>query len=116
MLPSVVKTANSDEGGTSMTGRACIAVTRVIPAAGLAVLREGEATGEVVEIRLWEEELPPSPAQLAELLRGCVGALTLLTDVIDGQVLDREPQLKVVSNFAVGYDNVDVPAATARGV
>jgi glyoxylate reductase len=49
-------------------------------------------------------------------LHGCVGALTLLTDVINGEVLDREPQLKVVSNFAVGYDNVDVPAATARGV
>jgi glyoxylate reductase len=114
MLP-VVKTANSDEGGTSMAGRVCIAVTRMIPEAGLALLREAEAAGEV-EIRLWEEELPPSAAQLAELLRGCAGALTLLTDVIDGEVLDREPQLKVVSNFAVGYDNVDVPTATARGV
>jgi glyoxylate reductase len=60
--------------------------------------------------------LPPSPEQLAALLRGCDGALTLLTDAIDGAVLDREPQLKVVSNLAVGYDNVDVPAATARGV
>jgi glyoxylate reductase len=42
--------------------------------------------------------------------------LALLTDAITPAVLDREPQLKVVSNFAVGYDNVDVPAATARGV
>jgi glyoxylate reductase len=98
-----------------MSGRACIAVTRRIPEAGLALLREAEAAGEV-EIRLWEEEMPPSPEQLATLLRGCSGALTLLTDVIDGDVLDREPQLRVVSNFAVGYDNVDVPAATARGV
>jgi glyoxylate reductase len=85
-------------------------VTRVIPEAGLRLVREATA------MRLWEEELPPSPEQLGELLRGCDGALTLLTDTIDGEVLDREPQLKVVSNFAVGYDNVDVPAATARGV
>ena len=87
-----------------------VAVTRVIPEAGLRLLREA------ADVRLWEDELPPSPEELADLLRGCDGALTLLTDTIDGAVLDREPQLKVVSNFAVGYDNVDVPAATARGV
>ena len=87
-----------------------VAVTRKIPEAGLAMVREA------AETRLWEDELPPSPEQLAALLRGCDGALTLLTDAITGDVLDREPQLKVVSNFAVGYDNVDVPAATARGV
>jgi len=87
-----------------------VAVTRVIPEAGLRLVREA------AELRLWEEELPPSPDQLANLLRGCDGAITLLTDRIDGAVLDREPQLKVVSNFAVGFDNVDVPAATARGV
>lgn len=98
-----------------MAERVRIAVTRLIPDAGLALLREAEAAGEV-ELRVWEEELPPSPEALAELLRGSTGALTLLTDVINGDVLDREPQLKVISNFAVGYDNVDVPAATARGV
>lgn len=87
-----------------------IAVTRVIPETGLRRLREA------AEVRLWEEELPPSAEELAALLRGCDGALTLLTDEITGAVLDREPQLKVISNFAVGYDNVDVPAATARGV
>ena len=87
-----------------------IAVTREIPEAGLALLR---GAGEV---RLWPEPLPPSAAQLAELLHGCDGALTLLTDQITPELLDREPQLKVVSNFAVGYDNVDVPAATERGV
>ena len=92
------------------TARPRVAVTRVIPNAGLNLLREA------AEIRLWEEELPPTPDELAALLRGCDGALTLLTDAITGEVLDREPQLKVVSNLAVGYDNVDVPAATARGV
>jgi glyoxylate reductase len=98
-----------------MAEPARIAVTRLIPEAGLDILQEAEAAGEI-EIRLWADDLPPSPDKLAELLHGCKGALTLVTDRIDAAVLDREPQLKVVSNFAVGYDNVDVPAATARGV
>lgn len=87
-----------------------VAVTRIIPEAGLSLLRD------TTTMRLWEHELPPSPEDLAKLLHGCDGALTLLTDRIDGEVLDREPQIKVISNFAVGFDNVDVPAATARGV
>ncbi|MGH2531374.1 MAG: 2-hydroxyacid dehydrogenase [Thermomicrobiales bacterium] len=92
-----------------------VAVTRIIPEGGMQMLRQAEAAGEI-ELRLWEKEMPPSAAELAEMLRGCGGALTLLTDEITPDVLDREPQLKVISNFAVGYDNVDVPAATARGV
>lgn len=87
-----------------------VAVTRTIPDAGLRVLRQA------AEVRLWEEELPPTPERLDELLRGCDGAVTLLTDQIDGAVLDREPKLRVISNFAVGFDNVDLPAATRRGV
>jgi glyoxylate reductase len=67
-------------------------------------------------MRLWEHELPPAPAELAELIHGCDGVLTLLTDAMTPEVLDREPQLRVISNFAVGFDNVDVEAATARGV
>ena len=93
-----------------MPDRPQVAVTRVIPDAGLEMLREA------ADIRLWEHELPPSPEELDTLLDGVDGALTLLTDRIDGPVLDRHPQLKVVSNFAVGFDNVDVPAATERGV
>jgi glyoxylate reductase len=93
-----------------MVEKPLVTVTRIIPEAGLSLLRER------TEVRLWEEEMPPSPAQLATLLDGAQGALTLLTDIINGEVLDREPQLKVISNFAVGYDNVDVDAATARGV
>jgi glyoxylate reductase len=87
-----------------------VAVTRVIPDAGLDMLREAAA------IRLWEDDLPPSPDELDALLEGAAGALTLLTDRIDGEVLDRHPSLKVISNFAVGFDNVDVDAATERGV
>jgi glyoxylate reductase len=92
--------------------RKTIAVTRVIPDAGMDLLKA--AAG--VEMRLWTHELPPTAADLAKLIHGCDGALTLLTEEITPELLDREPQLKVISNFAVGYDNVDVDAATARGV
>ena len=87
-----------------------VAITRDIPDAGLDIVREH------CEVRLWEEELPPTPDQLDALLDGAVGLLSLLDDKITEDVLDRHPQLKVVSNYAVGYDNIDVKAATARGI
>jgi len=87
-----------------------IAVTRKIPEAGLQPLREAG------DLRLWPDDLPPNPQQLAELLHGCAGALTMVNDRIDAALLDAAPSLRVVSTFAVGYDNIDVQAATARGV
>ncbi len=87
-----------------------VAVTRIIPDAGLDLVRDA------TDMRLWEDPLPPSPAELDDLLTDAVGALTLLTDKIDDPLLARHPQLRVVSNFAVGFDNVDVDAATERGV
>jgi glyoxylate reductase len=87
-----------------------VAVTRIIPEAALGPLRAA------AEVRLWEDDLPPSPAELAELLRGCDGALTMVTDRIDAALLDAVPGLRVIGTFAVGYDNIDVAAATARGV
>ncbi len=87
-----------------------VAVTRIIPEAALGPLRAA------AEVRLWEDDLPPSPAELAALLRGCDGALTMVTDRIDAALLDAAPGLRVIGTFAVGYDNIDVAAATARGV
>lgn len=90
--------------------RMTVAVTRRIHEDQVQRLRE------VAEVRLWDSDLPPAPDELAELLDGADGALTLLTDRVDGAVLDQHPQLKVVSNLAVGHDNIDIPAATERGV
>lgn len=86
-------------------------VARVLPDEGLRpILAACDAT-------VWQDELPPPRAELLRAVDGCDGVLALLTDRIDGELLDRAgPQLKVVSNFAVGFDNVDVPACTARGV
>ena len=87
-----------------------IAVTRKIPEAGLQPLREAG------DLRLWPGDLPPNPQQLAELLHGCDGALTMVNDKIDAALFDAAPSLRVVSTFAVGYDNIDVQAATSRGI
>jgi len=86
-------------------------VSRIIPEDGLRPIREAAAA------TVWEDELPPPRDALLRAVEGCDGILTLLTDRVDDELLDRAgPQLKVVSNFAVGFDNIDVPACTARGI
>lgn len=57
-----------------------------------------------------------TPDQLAEKLQGKQGVLTTVMDKIDDSVMARCPDLKVISNIAVGYNNIDVAAATKRGI
>ncbi|HVA50182.1 MAG TPA: D-glycerate dehydrogenase [Pirellulales bacterium] len=86
-------------------------VTRIIPAAGLDRIRAA------CDADIWPEQLPPPGDVLLERIRGCEGALTLLTDKIDAEVMDAAgPQLKVISNYAVGFNNVDLAEATRRGI
>src|SRR5947209_8508767 len=85
-------------------------VTRVIPDAGLRRIKE-QCDAEV-----WTDPLPPPYALLRQKAAGCDGLVSLLTDKIDAALLDAAPRLRVVSNYAVGFNNIDVPAATARGV
>jgi len=86
-------------------------VTRVIRDKGLDLVKE------FCEAEIWSEELPPSRSVLLKKVRGVEGILCLLTDKIDEKVLEAAgPQLKVVSNHAVGYDNIVVADATARGI
>jgi glyoxylate reductase len=75
-----------------------------------------DIVSRVAEIDLWEGDTPPPRAELARRIAAADGLLCLLTDRIDGELLDGAPKLKVVSQMAVGYDNIDVPACTARGV
>ena len=66
---------------------------------------------------VWPDDLPPPREELLRAVAGCEGVVTLLTDRVDDEFLDAAgPQLKVVSNYAVGFDNVDVPAGTRRGI
>jgi glyoxylate reductase len=86
-------------------------VTRTIPDKGLEVVRD------FCQMDLWQDELPPTRAELLQHIRSVDGLLCLLTDKVDGEVMDEAgPQLKVISNHAVGFDNIDVPAATARKI
>ena len=92
-------------------GKPKVFVSRVIPEEGLARVRDA------TDATVWDDELPPPRDQLLAAVEGCDGILTLLTDRVDAELLDRAgPQLKVVSNFAVGFDNIDVPACTRRGL
>jgi glyoxylate reductase len=93
-----------------MAGKPKVFVTRVIPEAGLKRIKE-LCTAEV-----WPEPLPPPHDLLLAKVADCDGLVTLLTDRIDAALLDVAPRLKVVSNYAVGFNNVDVAAATARGI
>ena len=86
-------------------------VARRIPDEGLDLVRAA------CEMDLWLDELPPPRDDLLRRIAGVDGALTLLTDRVDDEFLDAAgPQLKVVSNYAVGFDNVDVAACARRGV
>lgn len=94
-----------------MADRPRVFVSRRIPDAGLQPILEA------CEADVWPEELPPPRDELLRRVEGMDGLLSLLTDRIDDELLDRAgPQLRVVSNYAVGFDNVDVPACTARGI
>ena len=93
-----------------MRGMARIFVTRELPGAALARLKESHDT------TIWPGQLPPSYEQLREHSAEADALLTLLTDRIDAQLIAGAPKLRVIANYAVGYDNIDVAAAGARGI
>jgi len=86
-------------------------VTRIILESGLQMVRD------FCEADIWPEELPPSRQVILEHVHGMDGLLCLLTDRIDAEIMDAAgPGLKVISSYSVGIDNVDVAAASARGI
>ncbi len=85
-------------------------VTRPIPQSALGRLRR-EATVEV-----WPGPQPPPYQELRRHVAPCDGLLCLLTDRVDAELIASAPRLRVISQMAVGYDNIDVAAATARGI
>ncbi len=71
---------------------------------------------DATEMELWEDELPPPRDVLLKKVQDIDGLLSLLTDKVDAELMDAAPKLKVVSNMAVGFDNIDVPEATKHGI
>src|ERR687884_1550158 len=86
-------------------------VSRIIPDEGLQrIVAETDAD-------VWQDDMPPERDELLRRVTGVDGFVALLTDRVDDELLDRAgPQLKVVSNYAVGFDNVDIPECTRRGI
>lgn len=85
-------------------------VTRELPEEALQPLKQ------TAEVDLWTGELPPPREVMLERTAQADGLLCLLTDRVDAELLDHAPRLKVVSQMAVGFDNIDVEACTARGI
>jgi glyoxylate reductase len=88
-----------------------VVVTRRIPGPAL------EALAEVTDLWVSPHDRPLETAELYDAVAGADALVTLLHDRVDGALLDAAgPQLRCVANVAVGYDNIDVPAASERGV
>jgi glyoxylate reductase len=85
-------------------------VTRLIPEEAVQKLSEN------ADCRIWEGELPVPRAVLLREVKTVNALLSLLTDKIDAAVMDAAPRLRVISNMAVGFDNVDVGEATKRRI
>ncbi len=85
-------------------------VTRRIPNDGLKIIRRD------YDASVWQGEMPPSKEQIIENGKGCDGMVTLLSDPISADVIERLPDLRVIAQYAVGYDNIDLKFATKRGI
>jgi glyoxylate reductase len=86
-------------------------ITRRILEAGLKMISQS------CDMEIWPENFPPTPKQLREKVRGMQGILCMLSDRMDGELMDCAGEgLKVISAYAVGVDNIDVAEATRRGI
>jgi len=83
-------------------------VTRLIPVEGLTLLRE------TCKVEINPEDRPLTREELLKNVKGRDGVISLLTDRIDGEVMDTAKGIRGFANYAVGFDNLDVKAATAR--
>ena len=93
-----------------MAVRPKVFVTRIIPDAGLDIIKQH------CDAEVWPQQLPPPYSIIRGKVAECEGLVSLLTDRIDAALMDAAPRLNVISNFAVGFNNIDIPAATARGI
>jgi glyoxylate reductase len=87
-----------------------IFVTRGIPGSALKRLEQAH------HVEVWPGQLPPSPDELSKHARNADGLMTMLTDRVDEKLIESAPNLKAISNYAVGVDNVDLQAATRNHI
>lgn len=87
-----------------------IFVTRELPERGLDIIKER------FNAEVWSDYAPPPKKLIIEKVAKVDALATLLSDKIDAEVFDAAPNLKIVSQLAVGFDNIDVKEATKRGI
>ena len=85
-------------------------VTRMLPKEAMERIHQN------CDANVWEDELPPPRETLLKNVADVEGLLSLLTDKVDPELMDRATKLKVVSNYAVGFDNINVAEATKRHI
>jgi glyoxylate reductase len=85
-------------------------VTRRLPGSALDRLSAEH------DVEVWPEQLPPGRDELLARAPELEGLLSLLTDPVDAELIDAAPALRAISNYAVGTDNVDLDAASERGI
>ena len=86
-------------------------VTRIIPPEAQEILNK------VAEIEIWPQDTKPPQEVIIQKASECIGLFTTIEDQIDNQVLNSgRDSLKIVSNYAVGYDNFDIDTATKNGI
>jgi glyoxylate reductase len=85
-------------------------VTRKIPIDGLKMI------SEEFDVSVWSADEPPSKEEIIQNAAGCEGMVTLLSDPIEADIIEQLPDLKVIAQYAVGYDNIDLKYATKKGI
>ncbi|MDY6826898.1 MAG: D-glycerate dehydrogenase [Bacillota bacterium] len=86
-------------------------ITRLISEVGIIILQKAG-----FEIKIHEEKRPMIRSELEKAFKGSDAVITMVYDRVDASLLDGAPRLKIVANLAVGTDNIDIPACTARGI
>ncbi|MCK4342609.1 MAG: D-glycerate dehydrogenase [Phycisphaerae bacterium] len=89
-----------------------VVITRRVPPPAVEMLAQAGFAVDLID-----QDNPPTPEELLQRARGAAGLITMLSERIDAALLDAAgPDLRVVANFAVGFDNIDLAACTQRGV
>ena len=85
-------------------------VTRQVPGDAL------ERLAAEHDVEVWQGDMPPPRADLLAGVAEAEGLLSMLVDKVDAELLDAAPNLRAVANYAIGFDNIELEAAAARGI
>jgi glyoxylate reductase len=100
----------SEKAGRMNMPKPKVLLTGRIPSGVMVVLEKA------CDVEANREDRPMERARVFDLIQDKDGLLSMITDSVDGELMDRAPRLRMIANMAVGYNNIDVKAATARGI